>query len=268
MLKYIKHKKKIHFIYIRNEDETNMLEHTEIMNSIVREFELSGSTLEHMKDEVNALTKARTDICKLLKMPKFNIEILDKNEKEFISNINIYKLNIEDYEKRQIELKDKLKAYKQEIRVIKLDINKLEDRLQKEKSYNRKLREALNIFLSREKLKFLKKMLVKRYRKVFLKYSSDISIKTEIVVCIKRKEKIQEEKQNFCNTLESFNKKIISNKIALSEKKKGILNMQRRIDSLEVRLQSLKNHKEMESRFGLQVHKCKELNEQEEFKLI
>ena len=45
-----------------------MLEDNEIYNSIVIEFQLSGSILEEMKSEVEALTKSRIDICKLLKI--------------------------------------------------------------------------------------------------------------------------------------------------------------------------------------------------------
>ena len=111
----------------------------------------------------------------------FNAETLDVNEKELIKNININKSNIKDYEKKQIELKDKIKINKQEIKVIKLHINKLENKLvtradNKVKNYN----EALRIFLKREKFKFIKKILFKSYRKVFLKYSNELSIKTKI----------------------------------------------------------------------------------------
>ncbi len=52
-----------------------MIENKEIYNSIVKEFQLSSSILEQMKNAVEALTKSRIEICKLLKIPNVKTEI-------------------------------------------------------------------------------------------------------------------------------------------------------------------------------------------------
>ena len=234
-----------------------MLKENEIYNSIVSEFQLSGSILDQMKESVEALTKSRMDICKLLKITKYQAEALDANEKEFIRNININKSNIKDYEKKQIELKDKIKVNKKEIKLIKLHINKLEDKLKQEQQESRKLSETLRIFLSREKFKFIKKLMIRKYRKVFLKYSDELSIKSEIKESNKRKEIIREEKQNFNDAIERHNRKIIINKITLAQMRKSIINMQKRIDFFITNLQNLNDYKELEKKFILQARSMK-----------
>jgi hypothetical protein len=238
-----------------------MLGDSEIYNSIVREFQLSSSTLEQMKEIVDALIKSRMDICKLLKISKFKAETLDVNEKEFIRNIDINKSNIKNYEKKQIELIDKIKVNKQEIKVIRLHINKLEEKIIQEQQESRELREALRIFFSREKFKFIKRLLVRKYRRVFLKYSNELSIKSQIKECNIRKEKIREEKQIFIKSIDSYNRKIIASKIALAQMRKNIINMQKCIEFLNTKLQSLKDYKETEKEFRVQAHKYERLND-------
>ena len=245
----------------RKEVVTYMLEYNEIYNSIVKEFQLSGSILEKIKESVEALTKSRMEICKLLKVTEFKVETFDANEKELIRNININKANIKEYEKKQIELRDKIKGNKQEIKALKLCINKLDDKLRQGQEESRKLREELDIFLKREKLKIIKKVVIGKYRKVFLKYSSDISIKSKIKECNKRKEKIREEKQIFNNNIERYNRKIIMDKISSAEMRKSVINAEKRIDFFTTKLQSLKDHKEMERKFRLEIQKYEVFNE-------
>lgn len=235
-----------------------MQEYKEIYDCIIREFQLNVSTLEQVKESVETLAKARIEICKLFKISKFMDEALNLTEKELIRNININVSNIKDYEKKQIELNDKIKIYKQEIKLIKIHINKLEIKLMEEQKESRKLSEALHIFLSREKFKFIKKIILKKYRKVFLRYVNELNIKTEIVKCNKRKGEIRQEKQNFNNSIERYNRKIIIAKIALAEIRKGIINMQKSIDFSTIKLRSLEEYIEREKKFGLEVRQCQQ----------
>ncbi|MFT5871267.1 MAG: hypothetical protein ACI8WT_000185 [Clostridium sp.] len=223
--------------------------YNEIYNSIVREFDLSGSILDGMKEAVETLTKYRMDICNTLKIPNVCDETLDWNEKELIKNINTNKYNIKDCQRKQIELKDRIKDNKQETKVIKFHINILEDKLLQEKQQSKKLNQNLRIFLRREKFKFIKKVFYRSYRKVFLNYYNDLSIKTKIIDCNKRKEKIREEKENFSNSIDRYNRKIIIDKIALAEKRKSIINMERHIDFFSSNLQSLTYYKQMIKNF-------------------
>ena len=86
-----------------------MLEDNKMYNCIVREFQLNTSILDGIKSEIEDLTKARIDICKLLKISKFSYENLDEYESEFITNIDINKSKINGYEKTKMKLKIKLK---------------------------------------------------------------------------------------------------------------------------------------------------------------
>ena len=205
-----------------------------------------------MKIEVEALTKSRRDLCKLLKITVYQPENLDTYEKEFIKNIDINKSKINGFEKNQIELKDKIKVCKQEIKVIKLHINKLENNIVQEQKQSKKYNEALRIFLRREKFKFIKKILFKTYRRVFLKYSNELSIKTKIVECNKRKEKIRQEKQYLNNSIDKYKKKIIVDKIALAQMRKSIINMEKGIDFFLIRIQNLSDYREMENMFRIE----------------
>lgn len=237
-----------------------MIEDNEIYNSIVREFELEGSILEKMEEAVETLTKSRMEICKVLKITKFNAETLVYNEQDLIRDININKSNIKDYEKHQIELKDKIKLNKQEIKVVKININKLNGKYSKEKQESRNLSEALRIFISREKFKLLKRFLVRRYRKVFMKYSNVLIIKTKIVEGNRRKEKIRGEKRNSNDSIASYNRKITMDKLALAEMRKSIIIKQKGIDFFIIKLQSLEEYKERETKFKLEFQQYEKLN--------
>jgi hypothetical protein len=233
-----------------------MIEYNETYNSVVTEFQLNSSGLKQIEQAVESLTKARMDICKLLKITDFTAETLDANEKQFIISIDENISIIKECEKKQIELKAQIKVKKQEIKAIKLHINKLEHKIWQEKLEGRKIREALRIFLSREKFKIIKKLLIRRYRKVFLKYSSVVSIKTNIVECNGRKEKMQREKQSYTTTINSNNKKIIFDKKALAEMREIILNMQKSNNISIINLQYLEDYKKTETKFRLEVQNC------------
>jgi hypothetical protein len=238
-----------------------ILEDNETCNSIVNEFQLSNSDLERLKEATCALTKARMDLWKLLKLPKIKLENLDESlnlsEKEILTNVNINKSNIIDCEKKQVQLRDKINLVKQEIKVLKLQINKLEDRLKKEQQESRKLRETLRIFISREKFKSIKKVLLKRYRKVFLKYSNELSIENKIIECNKRKEKIREEEQSLCNIIKGYNRKITTDKKVIAEMRKSIIGMEKSIGYYIIKLQGIKDYKEVERKFRRQVNELK-----------
>ncbi|MGH4125257.1 MAG: hypothetical protein ACREV6_20260 [Clostridium sp.] len=230
-----------------------MVEDNEIYNAILIEFKLSGSLLEGMKSQVEALTKFRNDICNLLKIAVFEAEEIDIYEKEFIRNIDINKSKIKGFEKTQIELKDKIKQHKQEIKVIKLHMNKLENKIIQERRQSEKYNGALRIFLKREKFKIIKKIFFKSYRRVFLKYSDELSIKSEIVQCNKRKEVIRQKKQCDNNSIEKYNRKIIADKVALAKMRKCIINMEKGIDFFLIRIQSLSAYKDMEKKFRIEA---------------
>jgi hypothetical protein len=236
-----------------------VLEYNEIYNSIIREFKVCDFSLKQTSEIVGNLAKDRMEICKLLKISEisvFNTDIIDENEKLFTSKLNANKLNIINYEKKVIVLKDKIILKKQENKTIKIHINKLEHNLMKEKQESRKFRDALLIFLSREKFKKIKRLIIKRYRRVFFEFSSDASIKTKIVACNGRKEKIREEKQGFDNSMEICNKKIITIKKSLSEIRKKIINTQKSNKLIVLKLKKLKAHKESEKKFRLEIRKC------------
>jgi len=255
MVKYIKQKRS--FVGRHDLKEAcilaDILENIEIYNSIIKEFQFSGSTLEGMKNEVEALTTFLIDLCKLLKITKFNTETLDENEKELIKNININKSKIEVNQTKQIELKDKIKVYKHEIKVIKLHISELDGELIQEQKQAKKNNQALRIFLKREKFKFIKKIILSSYRKVFFKYSNELSINNRIVECNKRKEKIRVEKQKFSNIIDKFNRKIIIDKIAIAQVRKCIINMQKQIDIFTLKLQRIETYKQMKNNLRLKI---------------
>ena len=138
---------------------------------------------------------------------------------------------------------------KQEIKEIKIHLNKLEYKIIQERRQSKKNNEALRIFLKREKFKFIKKILFRSYRKVFFRYSNVLNITTKIVECNKRKEDLRIEKQNFHNSLEKYNRKIIMDKIALSQMRKSIINMEKGNEFLLTKIQSITDYKEMEKKF-------------------
>lgn|GEM_PF-1892697 len=239
----------------------SIVEYNEIYNSILKEFQLSSSILEKMKISVEVLSKSRIGICKLLKIQKFKAEIIDLNRKEIIMIINMKKSSIENYEEKQIELRNKIKTCKSEIKVIKFHLNKLEDTINKEQQESRELRESLEIFVKREKFKFIKKIFIKKYIKVFNKYSNKLSIKTKIYECNKRKEKLRKEKQNFNYEKEKNNKKINSDKITLSEMRKKIVYMKKCIELLIVKIDNINEYIKIEKKFRVEILKYNKLDE-------
>lgn len=234
-----------------------MLEDKDIYSSIVKDFQLSSSILETIISEVEALTKARRDLCKLFKITVFSYETIDIYVKEFIRDIDDNNLQISGYEKKQIELKDKLKVYKKEIKMIKLHITKLEEKIISEQILGKKLNVNLRIFLKREKFKFIKKIIFKSYRKVFFGYYNQMSIKIKIDECNKRKDKIRFEKQKINNSLEKYKRKIIMDRITLSQMRKSIINKQKRIEILNIKLKTIEDYKQVEEKFKIKLRHLK-----------
>ncbi|MGH4137687.1 hypothetical protein [Clostridium sp.] len=230
-----------------------MSENNEIYDSILIEFKLSDPILEGMKKSIEILTKSRNDICKLLKMTKFTSEIIDSNEKMFFIKIKTNKSKIESCQEKQIELNYSIKVSKDEIKNIKIHLKKLEDELIGELQQSRKLNQDLQIFMKREKFKFFKKVILKNYRKVFFKYSNGRCIKNKIMECNKRKEKIRQEKQKFDSNQQKYYKKIIMDRVALAEMRKSIIKMQKQISSFLVKIDKLKEYKEVENKFTLEA---------------
>ncbi|MGV8980383.1 hypothetical protein [Clostridium sp.] len=236
-----------------------MLVNNEIYDSILIEFKLSDPILEGMKKSIESLTKSRNDICKLLKTAKFTSEMIDSNEKMLFINIDINKSKIEGYQKKQVELNESIKVSKHEIKIIKIHLNKLESELIGEIRQSRKLNQELRIFIKREKFKFLKKIILKNYRKVFLKYSNVLYIKNKILECNKRKEKIRQEKQSFDNNQQKHNRKIIMDRIATAEMRKSIIKMQKQINFFYIKIEKIKEYKKLEYRFLLEIEQMKKM---------
>ncbi|MBU3143942.1 hypothetical protein [Clostridium sp. CF012] len=230
-----------------------MVDDNETYNATVMEFQLSSDILEEMKCEVQNLTKSRNAICNLLKIPVFDTEALDGYKKEFIRNIDINKSKIKDSEKKQIELKNKIKHCKQEIKLIKLHMNKLENKIVQERAQSKEYNEALRIFLKSEKFKFIKKIFLRSYRRVFLTYSNELSIKTKIIQCNNRKGTIRQDMQYDNNNIEKYKRKIIVDKVSLAKMRKNIVNMEKGIDIFLIRLHSLGEYKEIEKKFRLEL---------------
>ena len=230
-----------------------MVDDNETHNAIVIEFQLSSDILEEMKCEVQNLAKSRNDICNLLKIPVFDTEALDGYEKEFIRNIDINKSKIKDSVKKQIELRNKIKHCKQEIKLIKLHMNKLENKIVQERGQSKEYNGALRIFLKSEKFKFIKKIFLSSYRRVFLTYSNELSIKTKIIQCNNRKKRIRQDMQYDNNNIEKYKRKIIMDKVSLAKMRKNIINMEKGIDLFLIRLNGLGEYKEIENKFRLEL---------------
>ena len=231
----------------------NLIEKNEIYNSLIKELHLSNSVLEQVKDDIEALAKSRVNICKLLKMSKFDSESLNVNKRELVLNINKNKCSIEDCEEKQIQLKHRIDIYKSEIKTIRLHLSELEDKLLAEQQESRKLREALHIFISREKFKIIKKILLRSHRKVFLKYYDESIIKTKIMESTRRREITRKEKQSLDNIINSHIRKIAMDKRSIAQMRKSIINMQKFIDFSNVKLKVIENYKEMEKRFRAEI---------------
>ena len=233
-----------------------ILEENEMYNSIVKEFQISNSVLEQMKEAIYKLARARMDLWKLLKIQMINTENIDEylsvNENEIIISIKANEDNIKDNELKQIEFIEKIKVLKQKAKVIKLQINELEATIKQEQQESRRLRENLRIFISREKFKTIKKIILRKYRKVFLKYSNELSIENKIFECNKRKEKIREEEENLNNIIKGYAKKITTDKKAMAEARKNIVSMEKSIELSYIKLKGIKNYKEIENKFRLQ----------------
>ena len=217
------------------------------------EFKLSDLILEGMKKSIEALTKSRNDICTLLNIPEFTSEIIDSNEKLIFINIKINKSKIEGCQIKQIELNDNIKVSKHEIKNIKIHLNKLEDEFARELQQSRKLNQDFRIFIKREKFKFIKKIIFKNYRKVFLKYPNELYIKNKIMECNEKKEKIRQEKQKFDNNQQRQNRKIIMDRIAIAGMRKSIIKMQKQISFFLIKIEKLKEYKEIENKFILEA---------------
>lgn len=233
-----------------------ILEENEMYNSIIKEFLISDSVLEQMKEAIYKLAKARMDLWKLLKIQMINTENIDEylsvNEKEIIISIKVNEANIKGYELKQIEFIEKIKILKEKVKVVKLQINALEAMIKQEQQESRRLRENLRIFISREKFKTIKKILLRRYRKVFLKYSNELSIEKKIFECNKRKEKIRDEEENLNNIIKGYAKKITTDKKAIAEARKNIISMEKSIELSNIKLQGISTYKEIENKFRRQ----------------
>ena len=231
----------------------NLVEINETYNSIVREFHISTSVLREMKEVIEALAICRINICALLKISKFDSESLDLKEEELKLTISKNKCNIKHCEEEQIELKQRIEANKLEIRAIRIQINVLEDKLLSEQQESRKLREALGIFLSRDKFKIIKQIFLSRYRRVFFKYSHESIIKTKIMESNITKGIMRHEKQSLHNAINGYTRKIAMDKRSIAQIRKSIINIQKCIDFSNVKLLGIEDYKEMEKKFRVQI---------------
>ncbi|MBW9171080.1 hypothetical protein K2F43_07645 [Clostridium estertheticum] len=235
-------------------------EYNVIFSSIVKEFDLSDSILEkseELKKLVESLTNYRMDICKLFKMQKFKSESLEVNKKELIESVNLNKSRIADNEKNKIELRDMIKVNRENIEEIRFHIKQLENNLNEEKQQSRILHGALDIFMSREKFKIIKKLFIREYKKVYSNYSNELSIKTKIKQCDERKSKIRKEKRDFNNKIDRYNKKISIYKSALSEIRKSTLSMSKNNDLSTIKIERVINYMKLENNFRIEVYNYK-----------
>ncbi|MBW9152730.1 hypothetical protein [Clostridium estertheticum] len=231
-----------------------------IFSSIVKEFDLSDSIVEKSEELTNlveSLTNHRMDICKLFKMQKFKCESLELNKKELIESINLNKSRIVDNEKNKIELRDKIKVNMENIKEVKLYIKELENNLNEEKQQSRILYGALNIFLSRERFKIIKKLVVREYKKVYSNYSNELSIKTKIKQCDERKNKIRKERNDFNNRIDRYNRKITIYKSTLAEIRKSTLSMSKNNDLSTIKIERVINYIKLENNFRIEVYNYK-----------
>ncbi|MBU3111335.1 hypothetical protein [Clostridium lacusfryxellense] len=224
-------------------------EHIEIYNSIIKEFDLDSTISQDMQIAVEYLTKSRIEICKFLKISNVKTETLDLNRQSLITDIIMNESNIKNFEKKQIYLKKQINIDQQKIKVIKLNINEISNMLLKEKTESKKLREDLHIYNSRERLIIFKKIFVTKYKKVFSKYSNDLSIKSEIKECNKRKEIMHVEQRKFDFIIEKCYKRIRTDKSALSQIKKNILNTKKQIEFFNKKIQKLDEYTKLEKNF-------------------
>ncbi|MBU3100336.1 MULTISPECIES: hypothetical protein [Clostridium] len=235
-------------------------ENNVIFNSIVKEFDLSNSIVEkseELKKLVESLTNYRMDICKLFKMQKFKSEFLEVNKKELIESVNLNKSRIVDNEKNKIEIRDKIKVNREKIKEVKLYIKELENNLNEEKQQSRILFGALDIFMSRERFKIIKKLVVREYKKVYSNYSSELSIKTKIKQCDERKNKIRKERNDFNNRIDKYNRKITIYKSALAEIRKSTLSMSKNNDLSTIKIEKVINYIKLENNFRIEAYNYK-----------
>jgi len=226
-----------------------------IFSSIIQEFELSNSIVEKSKELIKNLTNSRIDICKLFKMQNFKIESLDMNKKDLIKSININRAKIKNNEKNKIQLRDKIKVNKVKIKMLRFQIKGLEDNRHEEKQQGRILYEALEIFISREKFKFIKKLIVKKYKKAYFNFSDELSIKIKIKQCNERKDKIRKKEQDFNNSIVKYNRKISICKSTLSEIRKSTLSLIKCNDLSTIKVKRVIDYKELENKFRIAI-KC------------
>ena len=235
-------------------------ENNVIFSSIVKEFDLSHSIVEkseELKKLVESLTNYRIDICKLFKMQKFNSEFLEVNRKELIESVNLNKSRIVDNEKNKIELRDKIKVSRGKIKEVKLYIKELDNNLNEEKQQSRILYGALDIFMSRERFKIIKKLFVREYKKVYSNYSSELSIKTKIKQCNERKNKIRKERNDFNNRIDKYNRKITIYKSTLAEIRKSTLSMAKNNDLSTIKIERVINYIKLENNFRIEAYNYK-----------
>lgn len=226
-----------------------------IFSSIIKEFDLSNSIVEKSEKLIENLTNSRIDICKLFKIQNFKIESLEMNKKDLIESININRSKIKNNEKNKIQLRDKIKVNKVNIKMLRFHIKGLEDDLQEEKKQARILYEALEIFISREKFKFIKRLFVKKYKKAYFNYSDELSIKIKIKQCNERKDKIRKKEQDFNNSIVKYNRKISIYKSTLSEIRKSTLSMIKCNDLSTIKVKRVIDYKDLENKFRIAI-KC------------
>ncbi|MBU3175059.1 hypothetical protein KPL47_01615 [Clostridium estertheticum] len=235
-------------------------EYNVIFSSIVKEFDLSDSIVEkseELKKLVESLTNYRMDICKLFKMQKFKSESLKLNKKELIESVNLNKSRIVDNEKNKIELRDRIKVNRENIKEVKFHIKELENNLNEEKQQSRILYGALDIFLSREKFKIIKKLIVREYKIVYSNYSNELSIKSKIKQCDERKNKIRKKKHDFNDRIDEYNRKITIYKSSLSEIRKSTLSMSKNNNLSIIKIERVTNYIKLENNFRIEAYNYK-----------
>ena len=224
-----------------------------IFSSIVNEFEISNSIVEKSQQLLVNLTNSRIEICKLFKMQNFMMETLELSKKNLIESINVNKFRINNNERNKLELRDKIKATKENIKTLRLNVKELEGNIYEEKQQSKILHQDLQIYISREKFKFIKKLIIKKYKKVYLNYDSELCIKVKIKQCNERKSRMRKKELFLKSSIDKYNKKISNYRSSLSEIRKSTLRMLKNNDLSTVKIKRVMNYKEVENEFRIAI---------------
>lgn len=226
-----------------------MEENHKLYESILQEFNLDNIKSEAMKKDIDDLLQERKNICKILKISEFSSEALNIYEKKLMNEIEKKHRIIENSKGKQKELKDEINNIEEEIEELKPQIKELENKLLLEQKINKKLREELRIFRSKDKVNLARKVFHKKYRNVLLKYDDEEEILIQIHECNERKARLRKEKKPLWSSRKTYEKKVKAYKKTYGEVRKNSIHTEKRIDFLNSRIQHIERYLKKEKDF-------------------